>query len=85
VLRRIFGPKKEEEIGGLRKLYNEGLHNLCLSSNVVKVIKARRMRWEGHVACRGDKTNMYQVFVRKCQGKRPTVYVSVLQTMQEML
>jgi hypothetical protein len=49
VLRRIFGPKREED-GSWRKLHNDELHNLYSSPNIVTVIKSRRMRWAGHVA-----------------------------------
>jgi hypothetical protein len=49
VLRRIFGPKREEVVGGWRRLQNEKLHNLYGSSNVIRVNKSRRMRWAGHV------------------------------------
>jgi hypothetical protein len=51
VLRRIFGPKREELAGGWRRLHNEELHNLYTSLNIIRVIKSRRMRWAGHVAC----------------------------------
>jgi len=50
VLRRIFGPKREEMAGGWRKLHNEELHNLVASLNTIRVIKSRGMRWGGHVA-----------------------------------
>jgi hypothetical protein len=50
VLRRIFGPKRDEVTGGWRKLYNEELHNLYSSPSVIKMIKSRRVRWVGHVA-----------------------------------
>jgi hypothetical protein len=50
VLRRIFGPKRDETVGGWRKLNNEELHNLYSSSSVIRMIKSRRMRWAGHVA-----------------------------------
>jgi hypothetical protein len=53
VLRKIFGPKKEED-GSWRKLHNDELHNLFSSPNIVKLIKSRRMRWVGHVACMGE-------------------------------
>jgi hypothetical protein len=52
VLRRIFGPKREED-GSCRKLHNDEFHDLYSSPNIVRVIKARRMRWAGHVACMG--------------------------------
>jgi hypothetical protein len=50
VLRRIFGPKRAEVARDLRRLYNEELHNLYDSSNIIRVIKSRRMRWVGYVA-----------------------------------
>jgi hypothetical protein len=50
---RIFGPKKEED-GSWRKLYNDELHSLYSSPNIVRVIKSRRMRWAGHVARMGE-------------------------------
>jgi hypothetical protein len=53
VLRKIFGPKREED-GSWRKLHNDELHNLYSSSNIFRVIKSRRMRWAGHVARMGD-------------------------------
>jgi hypothetical protein len=51
VLRRIFGDKREEVAGDWRRLHNEELRNLYASSNIIRVIKSRRMRWAGHVAC----------------------------------
>jgi hypothetical protein len=53
VLRRIFGPKREED-GSSRELHNDELHSLYSSPNIVRVIKSRRMRWVGHVACMGE-------------------------------
>jgi hypothetical protein len=52
VLRRIFGPEREED-ESWRKLHNDELHDLYSSPNIVRVIKSRRMRWAGHVACMG--------------------------------
>ena len=52
VLRRIFGPKRDEVTGEWKKLHNEELNNLY-SPNIVRVIKSRRMRWVGHVARMG--------------------------------
>jgi hypothetical protein len=52
VLRKIFGPKREED-GSWRKLHNDELHSLYMSPNIVRVIKSRRMRWEIHIACMG--------------------------------
>jgi hypothetical protein len=54
VLRRLFGPKREEVAGGWRKLHNEELHNLYASPNIIKIIKSRKTRWAGHVACIGE-------------------------------
>jgi hypothetical protein len=53
VLRRIFGPKRDEVTGGWRKLHNEELHGLYSSPSIINVIKARRMRWAGHVGGEG--------------------------------
>jgi hypothetical protein len=47
VLRKIFGPKRDEVIGGWRKLRNEELHNLYCSPIIIRIIKSRRMRWQG--------------------------------------
>jgi hypothetical protein len=69
VLRRIFGPKREED-GSWRKLNNDELHNLY-SSNIVRVIKSRRMRWEGHVARMGEGRGVYRTFIGRLGAKRP--------------
>jgi hypothetical protein len=55
VLIRLFGPKRDEETGGWRKLHNEELHNLYSSSNIIRIIQSRRMRWVGHVARMGGR------------------------------
>jgi hypothetical protein len=52
---RIFGPKRDEETGGWRKLHNEELHNLYSSPSIIIVIKSRRMRWARHVARMGRR------------------------------
>jgi hypothetical protein len=70
VLRRIFGPKREED-GSWRKLHNDEFHNLYSSPNIARVIKSRRMRWAGHVARIGDGRRVYRVFVGRPEGKRP--------------
>jgi hypothetical protein len=58
-LRRIFGPKRDEETGGWRKLHNEELRNLYSSPSIIRIIKSRRMRWTGHVARLGEKRDVY--------------------------
>jgi hypothetical protein len=69
LLRSIFGPKRETEMGGGRKLHNEELHNLFSSPNIIRMIKSRRMRWAGHVAQRGEKRNTYRILVGKPERK----------------
>jgi hypothetical protein len=70
VLRRTFGPKRDEVTGDWRKLPNEKLHNLYSSSNIIRLIKSRRIRWAGHVARMGEKRNAYRILVGKPEGKR---------------
>jgi hypothetical protein len=71
VLRRIFGPKRDEVIGGWRKLHNEELHGLYSSPSIFRVIKARMMRWVGHVARMGEVRGAYNFLVGKSKGRRP--------------
>ena len=71
VLRRIFGPRRDEVTGEWRRLRNEELNDLYCSPNIVRVIKSRRMRWIGHVACMGEERGVYRVLVGKPEGKRP--------------
>ena len=71
VLRRIFGPRRDEVRGEWRRLHNEELNGLYSSPNIVRVIKSRRMRWAGHVARMGEERGVYRVLVRKPEGKRP--------------
>jgi hypothetical protein len=70
MLRRIFGPKREED-GSWRKLHNDELHNLYSSLNIIRVIKSRRMRWAGHVARTMEGRGVYRVLVGRPEGKRP--------------
>jgi len=71
VLRRIFGPKRDEVTGEWRKLHNEELNDLYCSPNIVRIIKSRRLRWAWHVARMGEGKGVYRVLVGKPEGKRP--------------
>jgi hypothetical protein len=68
---RIFGPKRDKVKGEWRKLHNEDLNDLYYSPNIVSVVKSRRMRWAGHVACMVERRGIYRVLVGKLEGKRP--------------
>ena len=70
VLRRVFGPKRDEITGELRKLHNDELSNLYSLPNILRVVKSRRMRWAGHVARVGEGRDVHRVLVRKPEGKR---------------
>jgi hypothetical protein len=72
VLRRIFGPKRDEVTGEWRKVHNEELNDLYCSLNILRVIKSRRIRWAGHVARMGEKRGIYRVLVGKPEGKKNT-------------
>jgi hypothetical protein len=67
VFRRIFGLRRDEMAGGWRELHNEGLHILYSWSNIIRMMKSRKMRWAGH----GTKGNAYRFFVGKPARKRP--------------
>jgi hypothetical protein len=70
-MRRIFGPMRDEVIGGWRKLHNEKLHNLYSSPSIIRMIKSRRMRREGHVArMEKKKKKAYMILVGKPERKR---------------
>jgi hypothetical protein len=71
VLRRIFGPRRDEVTREWRRLHNEELNDLYSSPNIVRMIKSRRMRWAGHVACMGEERAVYRVLVGNPEGKRP--------------
>jgi len=71
VLRRIFGPRRDEVSEEWRRLYNEELNDLYSSPNIVRVIKSRRMGWAGHVARMGEEKEVYRFLVGKREGRRP--------------
>jgi hypothetical protein len=70
VLRRIFGPKRDEVSGEWRRLHNEELNDLYSSPNIFRVIKSRRMKWAGHVACMGEGRSAYRILVGRPEGRR---------------
>jgi len=71
LLRRIFGPRRDEVTGEWKRLHNEELNDLYSSPNIVRVIKWRRMRWAGHVARMGEGRGVCRVLVGKPEGRRP--------------
>jgi hypothetical protein len=73
MLRRIYGPKRDEVTGDWRKLHNEELHGLYSSPSIVRVIKARRIRCVGHVARTGEVRGAYNILVGRPEWRRPLV------------
>ena len=71
VLRRVFGPKRDEVTGEWRKLHNEELSDLYSLPIIVRMVKSRRMRWSGHVAHMGEGRVVHRVLVGKPEGKKP--------------
>ena len=71
VLRRIFGPRRDEVTEKWRRLHYEELNNLYSLPNIVRVTESRRMRWAGHVAHMGGERGVYRVLVGKPEGRRP--------------
>ena len=71
VLRRVFGPKRDEVTGEWKKLHNEELRDLYSLPNIVQVVKSRRMTWAGHVAHMGEERGVHRILVGKPEGKKP--------------
>jgi len=71
VLRRIFEPKREEVTGGWRRLYDEELHNVYTSPNIIRMTKSRRVERAGHGAGMREMRNTYKILVGKPEGKSP--------------
>jgi hypothetical protein len=71
MLRRTFGPKRDEVTGSWRKLHDEELRNLYSSPCIIRMIKPRRMRWARHAARTGERRNAYRILVGNTGGMRP--------------
>jgi hypothetical protein len=71
VLRRIFGPKRDEERGEWRRQHNKELYTPYSSRNIIRVMKSRRLRWAGHVARMGERIGAYRALVGKPEERRP--------------
>ena len=71
VLRRIFGPRRDDITGEWRRLHNEELNDFYSSPNIVWVIKSIRMRWAGRAVRMGEERGVYRVLMGKTEGKRP--------------
>jgi phosphoribosylaminoimidazole carboxylase (NCAIR synthetase) len=69
VLRKTFGPKRDEMTAEWRKLHNEELRDLCSSLRIIRIIKSRRMRWAGRGAQKGEKKNAHRLLVGKPERK----------------
>jgi len=70
VLRRIFGPKRGMVTGEWRRSHNEELNDLYSSPSIIQVIKSRRMKWAGHVACMWERRGAYRVLVGRPEGNK---------------
>jgi hypothetical protein len=70
VLRRIFGPKRDEVTGEWRRIHNKELYDLYSSRNIIRVIKSRIMRWAGHVVRMGEGKGAYRILVGRPEGRR---------------
>ena len=73
LLRKIFGPERDEVTGQWRKLHNEELNDLYSSSNMAPVLKSRMMRWAEHVARQGESRGVLRILVGKPKGKKSLV------------
>jgi hypothetical protein len=71
LLRRIFGPKRNEVTGEWRRLHNKELYAVYSSPNIIRVMKSRRLRWAGHVARMGERRGVYRALVGKPERRRP--------------
>jgi hypothetical protein len=70
MLRRIFGQRRDDVMGGWKKLHDEELRDLYSSPSIIRMVISRRMRWTGHLARMGEKRNTYRLLVGKPEGIR---------------
>jgi hypothetical protein len=70
MLRKIFGPKRDEVTGGWIKLHNDDRRDMYSAPSIIRMIKSRRMKWAGYVARMGEKRNAYSLLMGKPEGKR---------------
>jgi hypothetical protein len=71
VLRRTFGPKRDEVTGEWRRLHKKELYALYFSPNIIRVIKSRRLRWAGYIARTRERRAAYKTLVEKPEGRKP--------------
>jgi hypothetical protein len=72
LLRRLFGPKRDEVTGDWRKLRNEQLHNFYSSPSKIRMVRSRRMRLAWYIACMTENKNVYMILVGKPEEKKTT-------------
>jgi hypothetical protein len=75
VLRRTFGPKRNEVTGEWRRLHSKELYTLYSSRNIIRVIKSRRLKWAGHVARMGVDRGTHRVLVGKPGGRKDKIKI----------
>ena len=71
VLRKIFGPKRDDQTGELRRLHNGEIHDLYGKPDIIKIVKSRKLRWAGHVTRMENERGAWKLLVGKPEGKRP--------------
>ena len=68
VLRKIFGPKRDDQTGEWKRLYNGELHDLYGKPDIIRIVKSRRLRWAGHVTRMGNERGTWKLLVGKPEG-----------------
>lgn len=77
MLRKVLGSKKEELAWYWRRVHKEELPAVCSAANIIRVVRSRRIRWAGNVACTGKGRGLYWVLVVRCDARRPLGMPSV--------